>query len=142
MPIFGANNINYGNAAQNNYLQNNNNNTQLGHNGGTQPSGGAGAGGMFGTGNNSGIGWNTDTLKVGLGGIQTLGNLWNAWQDQNLAKEQFEFQKGVTNTNMASQLKSYNTSLEDRIRARGFTEGQSQNQMDDYTSRNRLERQA
>lgn len=88
----------------------------------------------------SGFGFNAGTLGAITSGIGTIGNLWNAFQAQKLAKEQFAFTKDVTNTNLNNSIKSYNTSLDDRIRARGFTEGQSQQQQDDYITKNQLSR--
>lgn len=64
--------------------------------------------------------------QVGLGAIQTLGSLWNSFQKQKLAKQSLAFQKDAYNTNMANQKQTYNTALEDRIRARYATEGRSQ----------------
>ena len=78
------------------------------------------------------LGMNLGTGQLVLGSIGTLGNLWAAFQAQKLAKEQFEFQKGVTNTNLANQIQSYNTSLVDRINARGFMQGDSQETIDKY----------
>lgn len=129
MALFGTNDINYGPVATNNYLQSN-------------PVGqmGVGFNGGIGGGapNFGGLGFNMDTAKLAIGGINTLGNLWNAFQAQQLAREQFDFTKGITEKNLANQIKTYNTSLEDRIRARGAVEGQTQNQMNDYISRNRV----
>jgi spore coat protein CotH len=133
--MFGAQDFDFMGNAGSNYLQgmqsnNNRANTSIAGNGG----GGIGGGGF------GGIGFNMDTAKLALGGIQTLGNLWNAFQAQGLARDQFDFTKGITETNLTNQIKSYNTSIEDRIRSRGATEGQTQEQMDDYTTRNRVSR--
>lgn len=68
------------------------------------------------------LGWNVGTLNLGLGGLQALGNIWSAWQANQLAQKQFAFQKDVTNTNLANQIQSYNTTLEDRVRARAQVE--------------------
>ena len=84
------------------------------------------------------LGMNLGTGQLVLGSIGTLGNLWAAFQAQNLAKEQFEFQKGVTNTNLANQIQSYNTSLIDRINARSFMQGDSQETTDAYIAANLL----
>ena len=86
----------------------------------------------------TGLGFNLGTGQLVLGSIGTLGNLWAAFQAQNLAKEQFEFQKGVTNTNLANQIQSYNTSLIDRINARSFMQGDSQETTDAYIAANLL----
>ena len=88
----------------------------------------------------SGPGFNMDTLQLGLSGLSTLGNFWNAFQSQKLAKQQFNFTKDITNTNLANQIKSYNTALSDRARTRGATEGQSQDQIEQYVRDNLLTR--
>ena len=84
------------------------------------------------------LGMNLGTANLVLGGIGTLGNLWASYQAQKLAKEQFNFQKGVTNTNLANQIQSYNTSLIDRINARSFMQGDSQETTDAYIAANLL----
>src|SRR6185437_11279715 len=72
-----------------------------------------GAGGIGGMG---GLGFNLDTGKLALGGLQTIGSLWQAFEANKLAKEQFKFQKEFANANLANQIQSYNTTLEDRGR--------------------------
>ena len=62
----------------------------------------------------SGLGWNADTLKMGLSGLNTLGNLWGAWQSNKLARDQLNFTKDVTNTNLNNSIKSYNDQISDR----------------------------
>jgi hypothetical protein len=84
------------------------------------------------------FGMNLGTGQLILGGVQALGNLWAAFQAQKLAKEQFNFQKGVTNTNLANQIQSYNTSLADRINARAFTEGRSEVYAEQYIDKNKM----
>lgn len=79
-----------------------------------------------------------DGLKLLGGGLSTIGNLWNAFQAQKLAKESFNFQKDFANRNLANQISSYNTALSDRARSRGVTEGQTQEQIDQYVADNRL----
>lgn len=88
-------------------------------------------------GKNSGLGLNMDTLKLGLGGIQTIGNLWNSFQAQQLARDQFDFTKGMANTNLTNSIQSYNTALEDRIRARAAMEGRPDSYVTDYLDANR-----
>ena len=75
-----------------------------------------------------------------LGGIQTLGNLWNSFQANKLAKKSFEFQREAFYTNLENQEQSYNTELEDRIAARYATEGRSDvaGETASYMERNRL----
>lgn len=53
-----------------------------------------------------------------LAGVQTLGNLWNSYQNHKMAKKQFNFAREQWDTNLANQTQAYNTALEDRIRAR------------------------
>lgn len=100
---------------------------------GMAPPGGAGAaapgGGFFGQ---------YGPASFALGAIQTLGSLWNSFQQNKLAKESFQFQKEAFQTNLENQEQSYNTALEDRINARYVTEGKSQAEADAYIERNRL----
>lgn len=96
-----------------------------------------GMGGIFGGG--AGGGFGMDGLKLLVGGIGTIGNLWNAFQAQKLAKEQFKFTKDFANTNLANQIKSYNTALSDRAIARGFTQGDDRATTDAYIEENSLE---
>lgn len=70
--------------------------------------------------------------QYALGAIQTLGSLWNSFQQNKMAKESFKFQKEAYQTNLENQEKSYNTALEDRINARYVTEGKSQAEADTY----------
>ena len=84
------------------------------------------------------LGMNLGTGQLVLGGIGTIGNLWSAWQTQKLAKEQFNYQKDITDTNLANQIQSYNTALSDRINSRGFVQGDSQSTIDQYIEENSL----
>ena len=84
------------------------------------------------------LGMNIGTGQLLLGGIGTIGNLWAGWQAQKLAKEQFNYQKDITDTNLANQIQSYNTALSDRMVARGFVQGDSQSTIDQYIEENSL----
>lgn len=85
---------------------------------------GAGAGGgFFG---NSGFGFNMPTAQLALGGLNALGSLWGANKALGLARDQFNFTKDITQTNLRNQTQSYNTALEDRYRTRAVAEGRSQ----------------
>lgn len=64
------------------------------------------------------LGMNLDTAKLALGGLQTLGNLFMGMKALKMAKEQFNYQKGVTETNLVNSIQSYNTSLQDRANNR------------------------
>lgn len=96
------------------------------------------ASGFFGYGRD--IGFNAPTIGAGLSGLATIGNIWNAFQSQKLAKEQFKYTKGVTETNLANSIAAYNTQLGDRARSRGAVEGQTQAQIDAYVNENRAVR--
>lgn len=78
--------------------------------------------------------------NAALGGLQTIANIWGAFQAQKMAKKQFKFTKDVTNTNLANQIQSYNTALADRARSRGVVEGQTPDQVSQYISANALNR--
>jgi hypothetical protein len=85
------------------------------------------SGSGLGGGNNSGWGsLNTgQKLGIGLQGLQTIGGLIGAFGSLGLARDQFNLQKDVLNTNLKNQIQSYNTSLEDKARSRGVVEGTS-----------------
>ena len=76
--------------------------------------------------------------QFALGTIQTLGSLWNSFQQNKTAKESMKFQKEAFATNLANQEQSYNTALEDRINARYVTEGKSQADADAYVQKHSL----
>lgn len=86
------------------------------------------------------FGANIPTFQLGLGALQTGAGLWNAMNQNKLAKQQFNFTKDVTNTNLNNQISSFNTQLEDRARSRAAVEGQSDAERDAYVDRNRLTR--
>lgn len=86
------------------------------------------------------LGMNMGTASMGLQGLATIGGIWNAYQSQKLAKEQFAFTKAMANTNLNNQIKSYNTALSDRSRTRGAMEGQSAAQVQSYIDTNQMTR--
>ena len=99
-----------------------------------------------GKGNNAGygtgLGWNAETLGVGIQGLAAIGGLYNAFQANKLAKEQFNFTKEVTNTNLNNQIKTFNTTMEDRARARARLDGREDAEAytKDYMDKNRISR--
>lgn len=97
-------------------------------------------GGVGGAG--TGIGWNTETLGLGVQSLAAIGGLYNAFQSNKLAKEQFNFTKEVTNTNLNNQIKTFNTTLEDRARARARLDGREDTEgyTQDYVNKNRISR--
>lgn len=92
---------------------------------------------FFDKGNDQ-FGWNANTLNFGLQGLNTIGNIWGAWQANKLAKDQLNFTKNFANRNLANQTQSYNTALEDRARARAAVEGQTSAEAQAYIDKNRL----
>ena len=88
----------------------------------------------------NGLGFNLDTGKLALSSLQTLSNLWGAFQSNKMAKDQLKFAKETTNTNLNNQIQTYNTSLADRINSRAKVNGQNQQSVDEYLALNRLAR--
>lgn len=76
--------------------------------------------------------------QFALGAIQTLGSLWNSFQQNKLAKQSFNFQKEAYATNLANQEQTYNTALEGRINAQYATEGKSQTEAASYIDKHSL----
>ena len=79
-----------------------------------------------------------DYGKFALGGLQTIGDLWSSYNQNKLAKQQMNFTRNYANINLANQAQNYNTALSDTARTRGFVEGQSQSQIDDYYNKNKM----
>lgn len=86
------------------------------------------------------LGLNVPTAQLALSGLGAIGNIMSAWNANKLAKKQFEYQKSISDTNLANSIQSYNTSIQDRARARGAAEGQTDAQVQDYIARNSLAR--
>lgn len=86
------------------------------------------------------LGMNIPTFQLGLGAIGSLANIYGGFQANKLAKDQLNFTKSVTNTNLNNQIKSYNTALEDRARSRAVAENRDQSSADAYVAANRLTR--
>lgn len=106
--------------------------------------GGQQSGAMFNgqqaTAGNSGFGMNMGTAGLALGGLQSLNGLIQGNKAFGLAKDQFKFQKNVTNTNLNNSIKSYNTALEDRLTARGVAQGDDAATVQANIDKNRLSR--
>ena len=79
---------------------------------------------------NSQFGMNMGTMNNVLGGLSSLGQLWQGFQANKLAQDQWKTQKSVLNTNMMNQIKSYNNSLRDRLDTRAKMEGRDQESAD------------
>lgn len=104
--------------------------------------GGSQTGGLNPTAAGSGLGFNLGTLNMGVDALAAIGGLYNASQYNKLAKEQFAFTKEVTNTNLNNQIKTYNTTLEDRALARGRLNGEADPSAyaAAYTNKNKISR--
>ena len=85
-----------------------------------------------------GLGMNIPTFQLGLTGLGALGNLWGTFQSNKLARDSFNFQKGMAEKNYANQIKSYNTALTDRATTRGFVQGDSTEKTQQYINDNKL----
>lgn len=92
------------------------------------------------TENVQGGSWFSDTnnLKTVIGGVQVLGSLWNSYQQHKMAKQQMSFAREQWDTNLANQTQTYNTALEDRIRARHNTEGRASGETNAYLEKHSL----
>jgi hypothetical protein len=88
--------------------------------GATIPGAGGAPGGWFGV---QGLGANLDTARLGIGALGSIASIWNASQQNKLAKASFNHQKGILDTNLANQIKSYNLSVDDKFRSRAVMEG-------------------
>lgn len=66
-----------------------------------------------------------DKLGLGLQGLSTVAGLVMGLKQLSLANKQFNFQKQFATTNLANQVKSYNTALSDRLRSRAVMESGS-----------------
>jgi len=97
-------------------------------------------GGAGNQGPQTGPGWFGEHGKLNtiIGGVQVLGSLWNSFQQHKMAKEQMAFAREQWDTNLANQTQTYNTALEDRIRARHHTEGRAGGETDAYLEKHSL----
>lgn len=95
----------------------------------------AGQGSFFKNGDGS---FNSDSIGMVIGGIQTLGSLWNSYQQHKIAKEQIGLQREAFRTNLENNTQTYNTALEDRIRSRHNFTGQGESDTQAYLDENKL----
>ena len=86
------------------------------------------------------FGFNIPTFTLGLNALTSLGGLYNAFNLSNLANKQYNLQKDILNTNLNNQIKSYNTALEDQLRARAAMETGNANAYDDQIEQRKLSR--
>ena len=90
-------------------------------------------GGLWGEG-----GFSLDKVGTIIDGLGSLGSLWSGIQANKMAAEGLAFQKKSYKQNYTNQLKSYNTALEDRTRARFAQEGRSAAEEHAYVRKNKL----
>lgn len=86
------------------------------------------------------LGFNIPTLQLGLGALNSLAGMYNSWNMNKLAKQQFNLQKDVLNTNLNNQIKSYNNSLADQLRSRAAMETGDANAYDSLIEERKLTR--
>ncbi len=75
-------------------------------------------------------------------GLGAIGGLWGSIQQNKIAKQQLALSREAFETNIRNSIQSYNTTLEDRIRARYAMEGRGSGEADAYLDENRLRRDA
>ena len=80
---------------------------------------------MNGGVNNTSMASMFDWTKLGLGAAVSLANLYNGWQANELAKNQFEYSKGLADTNLYNSATNYNNALESQTRTAGIMNGTS-----------------
>lgn len=95
--------------------------------------------------------WNgADSFAQSLGGwgklLGGLGNLYGMWNQiglandaLDLARDQFNFSKNFSSTQLNNQIDSYNTNLADRARTRAYTETGNENAYNDWYEKNKLD---
>ena len=66
-----------------------------------------------------------DWSKLGLEAAVSLANLYNGWQANKQAKQQFEYSKGLADTNLYNSATNYNNALESQTRTAGIMNGTS-----------------
>ena len=73
----------------------------------------------------AGFGMNIPTFALGLQGLNSLGSLYMGAKSLSLANKQFESAQKFANINLANQTKSYNDTLENKIKRIGSFNGTS-----------------
>lgn len=79
---------------------------------------------------------NGETIGLGVNALGALVGGFNSFRNYGLAKDNFNLQKRAFETNLANSTRSYNTSLEDRIRGRSSE--QSEADIQAYLSKHRM----
>lgn len=93
---------------------------------------------------NSDGSWNFQNIGAGIQGLGSLasafGNLYMGNKALKFAKDQFNFQKDLANTNLNNSIKSYNTKLGDIANTRSVMETGSTGKYDNWYNDNKLSR--
>lgn len=102
------------------------------------------SGGLKNTFLNSDGSWNLQNIGAGIQGLGSLasafGNLYMGNKALKFAKDQFNFQKDLANTNLNNSIKSYNTKLGDIANTRSVMETGSTGKYDNWYNDNKLTR--
>jgi len=104
------------------------------------PGGGGWLGGMRDTFLNENGSWNLPAMGDLAKGIGAFGSLYLGMKANAQAADALAFQKRAYKTNLANSIDSYNLALEDRIRARGAQQGDSEAETDAYIRKHKLGR--
>lgn len=80
---------------------------------------------------------NLSTL-ANIGG--TIAGLYLGNKQLKMGEKAFGLQEAAFNNNLAHNIQSYNTKLADQAKARGYTQGQSQSDIDAHIEKNSLKR--
>ena len=80
---------------------------------------------LNGIGGKLGGALNVDNLQLGLGAVQTLGGLYNSFNQNKLAKRSLGLQEKAFRTNLEGNRSAYNRNLEDTINSRYAVENRS-----------------
>lgn len=100
--------------------------------------GGQGFWGGLGLWGDGGLNWNNmGSLAQGLG---SLAGIWNAFQQNKIAREQLDFTKEAFNENLDNSIQTYNTNLEGLTHAEYAQEGRSRKLANRYISAHSLAR--
>lgn len=104
---------------------------------------GISAGGQGGQGIGASVGkWfsNGDNLKTLAGIGQSLAGFYLGKKQLKQGERALNMQENLMNNNLTHNIQSYNTKLADQAKARGYTQGQSDAEIQDHIDKNSLKR--
>lgn len=84
------------------------------------------------------FGLNLDSLKTGMGVLQTGANIYSAFEQASIAKQQLAYAQTIGNANLANQMASYNTTLGSQAAMDAKVGGWTPAQTTAYTTANQL----